>query len=175
MQPGRNSTLIYGLLLGVWVLVMAWQVEEHVRVKNSARAALVNRAKDISTTVGIVLRSQRHFGGVVTKERLESALAGLVKPDELNAIALLNAAGDVVACAGATNDLIFKGAIRPAELWEEQTVTLMNPVDLGTNVARDVEGTNPPIVLSRQNFPRPSGTNRPPPPPPEPARVHPLE
>ena len=42
MQPGRNSTLIYGLLLGVWVLVVAWQVEEHVRVRNAARTALVS-------------------------------------------------------------------------------------------------------------------------------------
>ena len=75
MLPQRHSLLIYGLLLGVWVLVMAWQVEEHVRVRNAARVALVNRAKDISTTLGIVLRSQRRFGGVVSKERLEASLA----------------------------------------------------------------------------------------------------
>ena len=178
MEATRRSIWIYGLLLAAWILVLGWQVAEHFRVRRSARAELIYRAKDISTTVGIVLRSQRHFGGVVTKERLESALAGLVKPDELTAIALLNAAGDVVACAGATNDLIFKGAIRPAELWEDETVTLMNPVDLGTNVMRDVEETNPPIVLSRQDFPRSSGTNRPPPPEPvpgEPGGINPVD
>src|SRR5208283_6046714 len=107
MQPGRNSTLIYGLLLGVWVLVVAWQVEEHVRVGNAARAALVNRAQDISTTLGIVLRSQRRFGGVVSKERLEASLTELVRQDkiELNGIALLNAAGAMVASAGTGFDL----------------------------------------------------------------------
>lgn len=166
METARRSIWIYGLLLAAWVLILGWQIGEHLRVQRAARAELIYRAKDISTTVGIVLRSQRHFGGVVTKERLESALAALVKPGDLNAIALLNAIGDVVASAGATNDLVFKGAVRPAELWEAQTVTLMNPVDLGANVTRDMEGTNPPIVLSRQNFPRPTSTNAPPPPPP---------
>ena len=67
MQPKRHSPLIFGLLLGIWVLIAAWQVEEHVHVLNEARAALVNRATDISTTLGIVLRSQRRFGGVVSK------------------------------------------------------------------------------------------------------------
>jgi signal transduction histidine kinase len=47
----------------------------------------------------------------------------------------------------------------------------MNLVDLGTNVMRDLESTNPPIVISRENFTRPGETNRPPrgrpgPPPP---------
>jgi len=45
-------------------------------------------------------------------------------------------------------------------------------VDLGTNVMRDLESTNPTIVLSRENFSRPGDSNRPPPetrpnPPPE--------
>ena len=62
MQSQRNNQLIYTLLLAVWALVMAWQVEEHVRVSNAARAALENRAGDIANTIGIVLRSQRRFG-----------------------------------------------------------------------------------------------------------------
>ena len=61
MELNRRRTLIYGLLLGVWVLVVGWQAAEHFRVREEARAALVNRAKDISTTLGIVLRSQRRF------------------------------------------------------------------------------------------------------------------
>src|SRR5262249_21762208 len=94
------------------------------------------------------------------KERIESALTGLVRPGELNAVALLNAGGDVVASAGTNVDLQPRaGAIRPAEHWEQQSVTLVNLVDLGTNVTRDLEGTNPPIGLSF------SKTNRPPPPP----------
>ena len=157
--------LVYGALLTLWALILGWQVAEHFRVRRAARAELVYRAKDISSTVVIVLRSQRRFGGVVSKERLESALTDLVKPaepgqsGELKGIALLNAAGDVVASAGTVPELSQKGAPHPPELWEERTVTLMNLVDLGTNLTREVENTNPPIILSRENFFRPGETN----------------
>jgi signal transduction histidine kinase len=172
MDIARRSTLIYGLLLAAWVLVLAWQTAEHFRVRRAARAQLIYRAQDISTTLGIVLRSQRRFG-VLSKERLESALHDLVRPGELNGIALLNAAGDVVASAGALADFQTKGVEGPAERWNEQTVTLMNLVDLGTNVTRDIESNRPPIVLTRDEFFRPSDTNRvdagrPPEPPPGP-------
>jgi signal transduction histidine kinase len=159
MDIGRRSTLIYGLLLAAWVLVLAWQTAEHFRVRRAARAQLIYRAQDISTTLGIVLRSQRRFG-VLSKERLESALHDLVRPGELNGIALLNAAGDVVASAGMLADFQTKGVEAPAERWDNQTVTLMNLVDLGTNVTRDIESNRPPIVLTRDEFFRPSDTNR---------------
>ena len=178
MELKRRSTLIYGLLLGVWVLVVAWQWAEHLRVREEARVALVNRAKDISTTLGIVLRSQRRFGGVVSKERLEASLTELVRQEkaELNGIALLNAAGEMVASAGAGMDLQSRGAAGPTEKWNAQTVTLVNPVDLGTNLTYDIEGTNLPIILSRQDFTnRFAATNRLGGPPPEPAPVdHPT-
>ncbi len=174
MELKRRSALIYGLLLGVWWLVVAWQVAEHVRVREEARAALVNRAKDISTTLGIVLRSQRRFGGVVSKERLEASLTELLKQDktELNGIALLNAAGEMVASAGTAIDLQVRGAAGTTEKWNAQTVILVNPVDLGTNLTYDIEGTNLPIILSRQDFTNRYATNRmglpPPGPHPEP-------
>jgi signal transduction histidine kinase len=171
MELKRRSTLIYGLLLGVWALVIAWQTAEHLRVREEARAALVNRAKDISTTLGIVLRSQRRFGGVVSKERLEASLTELVRQEqtELNGIALLNAAGEMVASAGTGNDFQSPGTAGVTERWDAQTVTLVNPVDLGTNLTHDIEGTNPPIILSRQDFTnRFAGTNRPGEPPPGP-------
>ncbi len=163
MESSRRRTLIYGLLLGVWVLVIVWQLAEHLRVREEARAALVNRAKDISTTLGIVLRSQRRFGGVVSKERLEASLTELVRQEkaELNGIALLNAAGEMVASAGTSIDLSAHGAAGTTEKWDAQAVTLVNPVDLGTNLTYDIEGTNLPIILSRQEFTnRFAGTNR---------------
>jgi signal transduction histidine kinase len=172
MQPRRNSPLIYGLLLGGLALIVAWQATEHFRVREEARAALVNRAKDISTTLGIVLRSQRRFGGVVSKERLEVSLTELVKHEntELNGIALLNKAGEMMASAG-TGDFQAKGITGATERWDAQTVTLVNPVDLGTNLTSDFEGTNPPIILSRQDFTNRFATNRigmpPPGPPPD--------
>ncbi len=160
METTRRSTLIYGLLLAALALVLVWQTAEHNRVQRAARAELIYRAKDISTTLSIVLRSQRRFG-VISKERLESALTDLVRPGELNGIALLNAAGQVVASAGTLADFQTNGVAGPAEHWDAQTVTLMNLVDLGTNVTRELEGTNPPIVLSRDEFFRPPDTNRP--------------
>ena len=176
MDISRRSRLIYALLLIAWVLVLAWQTAEHFRVRRAARAQLIYRAQDISNTLGIVLRSQRRFG-VLSKERLESALHDLVRPGELQGIALLNAAGDVVASAGVLGDFQTKGVEGPAERWNEQSVVLMNLVDLGTNVTRDIEGSRPPIVLPRDQFFRPSETNRfeegregrPPEPPPAPS------
>ena len=79
MEISRRSTLIYGFLLAAWALILGWQTAEHFRVQRAARSALIYRAKDISTTLGIVLRSQRRFG-VISKERLESALNDLVRP-----------------------------------------------------------------------------------------------
>jgi signal transduction histidine kinase len=157
----RRTLLIYGLLAAVWVLVMAWLSAEHFRVRRSARAALINRAKDISTTLGIVVRSQRHFGGVISKERLESALKDLVGQGDLSSVAMLNATGAVVASAGLPSDLHARVEVRTEPLWEDRTVTLMNLVDLGSNVGRDSDRTNPPIVLSRQELFRPFETNRP--------------
>jgi signal transduction histidine kinase len=157
----RRSWWIYGLLLAIWAVILGWQVVEHSRVRKSARAALINRAKDISDTLGLVMRSQRRWGGVISKERMESTLNDLIRPGELNAIALLNAAGEVVASAGEAIDLQPKGVARNPEQWEDRTVTLMNLVDLGTNVTQDLQPRELTIVVPRHEL-----TNRPPPPPP---------
>ncbi|MGA3265970.1 MAG: ATP-binding protein [Verrucomicrobiota bacterium] len=168
MQSQRNNQLIYTLLLAVWALVMIWQVEEHVRVRNAARAALENRAGDIANTIGIVLRSQRRFGVFVNRERLEDSLTNLVKQgsQELSGIALLNAAGGIVASNGAV-DLQNGSAPAAPEVWSPHTATFFSLVDLGTNLARDIES---PIIMSRQEFTTDRGTNRMgrPPPPEEP-------
>ncbi len=160
MKLNNRHTLIYGLLMLGWALVLGWQTAEHFRVESTARTALIERAKDISTTLGIVLRAQRRFGGVISKERLESAMTDLVKPGDLNGIALLNAAGDIVASAGSVAGSDSKSGQSPATRWETQTMTVMNLVDLGTNVTHDIEETNPPIVLRREEFFRSTETNR---------------
>jgi signal transduction histidine kinase len=154
MELKRRSVLIFGLLLGIWLLLVGWQVEEHLRVREVARMMTVSQAKDISTTLGIVLRSQRRFGGVVSKERLEASLTELVNQEkfELNAIALLNAVGDVVASAGSGIDYSNLESSSSPEIWGAQTVTIFNPVDLGTNLTRDIEGPDVSIILSRNDF-----------------------
>jgi hypothetical protein len=63
---------------------------------------LINRA-GIFQHRGIVIRSQRHFG-LISKERLESALTELVSQGELSGVALRNASGEVVASAGEPVD-----------------------------------------------------------------------
>lgn len=156
IQRGR---LVYGVLLAVWVLILGWQVAEHNRVQHVAKVALRNRARDISTTLGVVLRSQRRFG-VIAKDRLESALKDLTSPEELIAVALRNADGDQVAAAGAPIDPELKGLVPNGEHWGEHKVALMNLVDLGASVASEFETTNPPIVLPPRDR---SATNRPPP------------
>lgn len=156
-EMSRRSRLVYGLLFLLWAVFLGWQAAEHNRVRQSTRVAVVNRAKDISNTLGLVMRSQRRFGGVISKERLESSLKELVKPGEVNAILLLNAAGDMVASAGAASDIQPRIVARRGEHWDLQTVTVMNLVDLGTNVTQDLETTRPTIVVPRHDL-----TNRPP-------------
>lgn len=150
----RHSSLVYGLLLAAWFAIVAWQSVEHSRVKQSARTALVYRARDITTTLGLVVRAQRRFD-IVWKERLESALKELVKSEEVKSISLLNVAGDVVAAAGAPVDLETKGIAQNGEHWSVESVTLVNLVDLGTNSVQEGESARPIIVM-----PRPDPGNR---------------
>lgn len=163
---GRRTRLVYGGLAALWLLVLAWQILEHLRVRRVARVEVVNRAKDISGTLGLVIRSQRRFGGLVSKDRIESALTSLIKPGELNAIALLNDAEEVVASAGSPIDLEWKALVPAVEFWGHDTVALINLVDLGTNVGTE-DARAAAIVMPRGEMP-PFGTNRPPPGPPPP-------
>ncbi len=174
MEMSRRNALIYGLLLAVWALIIGWQAGEHLRVRRIARVALGHRARDISTTLGTVLRVQRRFGGIVSRERVESALADLLKFGDINGIALLSSAGRVVASAGSLTGGHTNNIAGPAEFWDKQSVTLRNLVDLGTNVARDIEGSLPPIVIPRDEMFRPGSTNlltAPPPPPRRPSNA----
>jgi signal transduction histidine kinase len=167
----RRTRLVYASLLIAWAIILVWQIVEHRRVRQATRVTLINRAKDISTTLGLVLRSQRRFGGLISEERIESAMAALVKPGELNGIALLNDAGQIVASAGAHVDLDLKGLVPTGEYWADRTVTLLNLVDLGTNVTAEAEENRPTIVMPRDERFGAFGTNRaafPPPPAREP-------
>ena len=166
MDTSRRARAVYAGLVLAWLLVLVWQGVEHLRFRSAARFELINRAKDISNTVGIVLRSQRRFGGVISKERIESALTALVRPGELNAVALLNSAEEIVASAGEGATNIEPATLRPAEVrWTDRNVTLMNLVDLGTNVVREAQTPSPAIVVPTRDL-FPFGTNRPPSPPP---------
>jgi signal transduction histidine kinase len=174
----RHSRLVYGLLLAAWILILAWQVAEHRRVRASERAALILRSRDITTTLGLVIRSQRRFGGMVSQGNLESALTELVQSGELTSIAIFNAAGEVMVSAGPPIDLATKGMLQTGTHWEPGSVTIVNLVDLGSTPSS--EGSErPTIVMPRReggggprNEDRPG---RPPfgPPPPNPDDLNP--
>lgn len=155
-----RSRPVYLVLLAFWLVVVAWQGLEHARFQRDSREALINRSKDISSTVGIVLRSQR-FYGIIPQDRLESALTALVQPEELRGVSILNAVGEIVASAGESVDLEMTGFDAKGVHWGKEKVAVINSVDLGTNVTSEVEDSRPTIVLSRNDLPQPP-TNRPP-------------
>lgn len=108
----RNSTIAYGLLGILWVAVVIWQMAEHRRLEHAVEEGLLNRAHDISTSLAVVIRSQRRMGSV-PRPRLEGALQDLVKSRELLGIALLNPSGEVVAAAGQSMQTDLLAALAP--------------------------------------------------------------
>lgn len=147
----RRTPLVYGFLLAAWATIIIWQVLEYRWVKESARTTLINRSRDIAATLSIVIRSQRRFGGIVSQERLESALNELAKSGELISVALLNASGYVVAFAGKPLDFETTDAAQQAERWNDRSVTLVNLIDLGASVTPAGETNRPTIILPRRD------------------------
>jgi signal transduction histidine kinase len=154
MELKRRGILIYSLLLGVWVLVVAWQVEEHSRVQEAARNDLRSRSTEIGNTLSAVMRALRFRGSTVLQQRLEPVLDELVngRTNELVntggliSIALLNTAGEPVVAAGDTNripsEVFSEGAER--EYWTKDSVTFVNPIE-GASV--NSESTSNPVVI----------------------------
>jgi len=91
--------MVYGLLAGLWVATLAWQVAEHRRLRQSVEDTQLNRAHDVATSLAVVIRSQRRLGAVL-RRGLVSALEDLAQSRELLGIALLSPAGEIVASGG---------------------------------------------------------------------------
>ena len=135
MQPRRNRALIYALLFAVWVLIVAWQVEEHARVRETAQTGLRKRSEAIANTLGAVVRGLQ-FRGAVFRDRLEPVLAELVASDtngaasgEVVSITLLNAAGASVASAGRPVDLGQRDILQAGEHWGPRSMTRVYSVE----------------------------------------------
>jgi signal transduction histidine kinase len=179
MDISRRSTLIYGLLLFVWILVVGWQVEEHIRVREAAETELRDRAGVIANFLSATIRANR-FRGAVIQERIEPVLNLLVKSStnelarssEVLAITLLNSAGDPVLTAGDTN-FVQPMAMQQGEYWGPNAVTFVNPVQ-GMSLNEGTTNNSIAVLPSPQNmsnemrgrdFPRPEaplpGTNGP--------------
>jgi len=141
----KRGATVYGLLAAVWILIGIWQVLEHNRIKDSARATLLNRARDISNSVGVVIRSQRRFGGFVEQPRLEAALEELTESGELLSVVLLNSAYEEAASAGEPITQNIEEVIDRGELWTRNRVIVPNLVDLG--LSAEDEGETPPATI----------------------------
>ena len=152
MELTRRSLLVYGFLGALWVLVLGWQVQEHIRVREAARTDLRNRSKDIANTLSAIIRGMR-FRGTIPQDRLELVLNELVhgrtneliKSSELISIVLLNATNQPVASAGRPIDLQREDLLQEGEHWGPRNVTLVNPVDLGASLSR--EGVTNTLIL----------------------------
>jgi signal transduction histidine kinase len=196
MESKRRSLVVYGLLVSVWVLVAAWQAEEHRKVRESAETDLRRSSKAIANTVGAFIRGLQ-FHGAVFPERLEPVLTELVngstneivKSGELLSIALLNAAGDRLASAGRHMDLAQTDLVQEGERWGRNSVTMVYPVE-GATVTPEGMTNQTTVVLPpfreltnsfpegfRGRFPhrepRPDGVGPEPPPPPPPGMAGP--
>jgi len=152
MQPRRNSPLIYGLLLGFWALVVAWQAEEHHRVVEAAKSDLRHRSREIAGTLSTVTRVLR-FRGTTPQERLEPVLNelvnertnGLAYTSRLLSIGLLNTNGDPIVAVGDTN-LLSRESLAERERWTDNYVTFIWPVD-SAGVTPEGVTNNPTVVM----------------------------
>ncbi|MEY4918341.1 MAG: Sensor protein ZraS [Verrucomicrobiota bacterium] len=194
MNREQRGLWVGALLLGAWLLVVAWQVTEHRRVVEAAKSDLRNRSHEIASTLSAVTRALR-FRGALFQDRLDPVLNELasvrtnelVSASQLLAIGLLNNEGETVVAAGETN-LLSREAAGESERWSEANVVFVLPVE-GASVNPEGVTNNPTVVIpsfrnltngfsrdgrngfSLTNFPAPPtnalGEMEPPPPPPE--------
>lgn len=142
MNNRRNLTAYLGLL-AAFLLVVAWQRYEHRRVTTVERQALLNRALDITNAIGLITRSGAP--GVIRHEEMQVALDELVDDTELISVALLNREGETVVSAGEPFKNPPDQQLQQAPRWDQDRVTIVNPVDFGT--WQDASGTTQPIII----------------------------
>ena len=158
----RRTGPVYIVLGAIWLAVVVWQTLEHLRVREVAREALVSRGRDITSTLGIVLRSHRRFGGVIFKEQLEAAMRELIRPGDLDGVAVMSPNGDTAASAGTPIEVSAEILQGSGVHWARESLTLTNPIDLGDGPDPDSEDEpRPSIIISGEMVPNPfSSTNR---------------
>ena len=151
MELKRQSKLVYGLLAGMWLVVVGWQWQEHFRVVEAAKSDLRNRSREIASTLSAVTRALR-FRGAIFQERLEPVLNELVNSrtntlvssSGLVAVGLLNTEGNPVVTAGDTN-LLSRELATEGEHWSDNFVIFVMPM-AGASV-RPEGATNSTVVL----------------------------
>jgi signal transduction histidine kinase len=144
----KRTPIVSAALIGCGLAVCAWQAEEHRGFERSAKEALIKRGRDITSTLGVVLRSQRRYGLLVVKERIEPSLQALVQSEELESIAILAAAGGPLASAGRPMDLTAEQIQAGGVHWGSRTLTIMNLIDLGSGGTEDGSRASAAIVMT---------------------------
>jgi len=149
MELKRRQKLAAGLLAGAWLLVVSWQVQEHLSVVAAAQSDLRSRSHEIAGTLSAVTRALS-FRGAVFQERLDPVLKELVNHRanalvKLIYVGLLNTDGEPVVAAGDTN-LFSREISASGELWSDSYVTFILPVE-GASVSPEGVTNNPTVVL----------------------------
>ncbi len=157
MDLKRRSTLVYGFLAVVWVVVAVWQLSEHARLEEGGRNYLRRNSRAIANTLGAVVRGQQ-FSGAVFRNRLEPVLNELVnagtnqltKSGELVSIVLLNANDEPVAFAGRPFDPELKNNLQEGdERWGANTVTMVYPLRGASLTPDGSTNTQGPLILEQ--------------------------
>ncbi|MFM9030564.1 MAG: sensor histidine kinase [Opitutaceae bacterium] len=123
---------LHAALVGVTLGLCGWQWNEHRRFRETAAQSLINRGRDITSTLGIVIGSQRRFGLLVSKERIEASLQALIQPGSLESIIVLGATGETIASAGRPVEITPAMLRERGVFWREQELVLMNLADFGS-------------------------------------------
>jgi len=152
--PGGKGSLGVYIALAVFAVgVCVWQWQEHRRFERDAAQALIDRGRDITSTLGVVVRSNRRWGIVISKDRVESALQDLIRPAEAESIAILGATGETIASGGPRIDLTPEMLRARGVYWREHELTLMNLMDLGSAAGED-HAQPPAIVVTDERMSR---------------------
>ena len=154
-RPAQKRNLVVSIaLIGLGLGLCGWQFEEHQRFQRNAAQALINRGRDITSTLGVVVRSQRRNGIVVPKERLQAALQDLIRPEELDSIAILSATGETIASAGQPTELTPEMLHARGVFWRDESVTILNLMDLDSTVMEDGARSPAAIVATSDRISR---------------------
>lgn len=143
---GKGTLGVYALLTAGALAVCVWQTAEHRRYERTAAEALVNRGRDITSTLGVVVRAQRR-AGIVPMGRIQAALQDLMKSGDVDSLAILSGAGEPIASAGKPLELTREMLQARGIHWRDQSLTLLNVMDLGGEMAADHTRTPSTIVV----------------------------
>jgi len=157
MRPKRHVA-VYALLAVGWLAVSVWQVVEHRRVGDGAAQSLLARARDIGTSLGVVIRSQGRFG-MVPRPRLQAAMDELAKTSEIQAVGLLDLYGNEVVSAGEQVRFELSELAPGKPMWSPETLMVANVVELGPRI--EAEPTSRSLGLERPEFDRDGRGGRP--------------